>query len=191
MILRVTHYGEAILRQKGEKILRFDAELESLAAEMIETMYAYEGIGLAAQQVGQPLLLCVVDILPLSKPDECTYPHDGKPTPLQLLMPLVLINPEVEPIPHPEAPYEEGCLSFPDIQGNVNRPESVRVTYQDLQGVSHTLSCDGLLARVIQHEVDHLHGILFIDHMDPKTLKALGPKLKKLQRQTREFLLEP
>ncbi len=186
MLLRVTKYGEAILRRKGEKVQRFDRTLAQLAEDMIETMVGHEGIGLAAQQVNQSVMLCVLDLQLAGKEIEIEYSIDGKQPPLELLMPLVLINPEVEITSSVEAPYEEGCLSFPEIRGEVYRPNAVTVVYQDQEGVSHRLECDGLLARVIQHEVDHLNGILFIDRMEPLVLKSIEPEIRKLKRQTRE-----
>ena len=96
MLLRVTKYGEAILRKKGERVERFDRKLARLAEDMVETMYAYEGIGLAAQQVNQSIMLCVLDLQLAGKEFEIEYSIDGKQPPLELLMPLVLINPEVE-----------------------------------------------------------------------------------------------
>lgn len=188
MSLRVTLYGEPVLREKGAVVERFDEELSSLAAAMLETMEAEEGIGLAAQQVDRALQLCVVDIAGLP-PDEAGRPFfDGREIPADLLMPLVLANPTVTPLPSEEVPYEEGCLSFPGVRGNVARPERIAVRYQDLQGAWHDLKTGGLLARVIQHEVDHLNGVLFIDRMDPRTLRAVESKVKKLKRSTRDML---
>ena len=191
MLLRVTKYGEAILRKKGERVERFDRKLARLAEDMVETMYAYEGIGLAAQQVNQSIMLCVLDLQLAGKEFEIEYSIDGKQPPLELLMPLVLINPEVETTSNMEAPYKEGCLSFPEIRAEVYRLNTISVVYQDQEGVSHKLECGGLLARVIQHEVDHLNGILFIDRMEPLVLKSIEPEIKKLKRQTREYSKDP
>ncbi|MGJ3243068.1 MAG: peptide deformylase [Opitutales bacterium] len=187
MPLRVTQFGEPILQQRGERVTVFDAGLRQLAEDMIETMHAEDGIGLAAQQVDRAIQLCVVDVnLPDREPD-FAYTLDGKTPPLDLIMPLVLVNPELE-LREPSADYEEGCLSFPDIRGLVNRPLALTCRYQDLDGHAHELVCDGLLARVIQHEVDHLHGILFIDRMERRQLMKIESKVKKLKRTTRDWL---
>ena len=188
MILRVTQYGETVLQKKGGKVLRFDAALKQLAANMQETMYANEGVGLAAQQVGKRLQLCVIDLQMRDPEIDFSYTFDGRQPPLDLLLPLTLVNPRLEPVPHPEVIYEEGCLSFPDICAEISRPKSIRVDFQDLDGAQHTLTCDGRLARVVLHEVDHLNGILFIDRMEPDALKAIGPSLKTLKRRTRDWL---
>lgn len=187
MVLRVTKYGEPVLRQMGKRIEVFDDALRKLADDMIETMYHAEGVGLAAQQIGEALLLCVIDIGDLD-PDAFDYDLDGKKPPIDLIMPLVLVNPSVKMLPGKTISGEEGCLSFPGIRGTVTRPESIEVTYQDLDGVEHLMRAAGWLARVIQHEFDHLQGVLFIDHMETRELRLLDSKLKKIKRETRDFL---
>ena len=183
MPLRITQYGEAILQQKGEDVISFDINLSNLAQEMLEAMQEADGIGLAAQQIGQATRFCVLDV-----PDHPDYPIscrlDGKSLSPSLLMPMALANPEVEFLPSEEYFYEEGCLSFPEIRGDIARPECIRVTYQDLDGVSHQLDCDGLLARCIQHEVDHLNGILFIDRMEKKEFAEIKGEVKALKKRT-------
>lgn len=186
--LRVTQYGEPVLRQKGKPIKNFDEALEALAESMVETMYAEEGIGLAAQQIGQPLQLCVVDVNFQEGPPPFYYQLDGKVPPLDLIMPLVLVNPEVATQGEETEDYEEGCLSFPDIRAIVGRMRRIEVSFQDLQGHPHHLECDGILARVILHEVDHLNGVLFIDHLAPRELKKIETQVKKLKRATRDWL---
>ena len=101
-------------------------------------------------------------------------------------MPIVLVNPAITFPPSDEFVYEEGCLSFPDIRGDVTRPDVIRVTYQDLQGTPHALVCDDLLARCIQHEVDHLNGTLFIDRMEKKVRATIDPDIKALAKATRD-----
>jgi peptide deformylase len=101
-------------------------------------------------------------------------------------MPLALVNPKVTPEPEPTMTSDEGCLSFPEIRGDVSRPDKIRVHYQDVQGHAHTLDCTGLLSRCIQHETDHLNGVLFIDRMDKATLAGIDTALKALKKQTRE-----
>lgn len=187
MILRVTQYGEPILREKGEPVNEFDDELKQLAADMLETMYAEEGIGLAAQQVGHARQVFVMDLQLGERPADFFYELDGKKPPIDLIMPLVAINPKVL-TREPEAPYEEGCLSFPGIRGDVVRHTYVEMQYQDVDGAAHTVKCDGLFARVILHEFDHCQGVLFIDHMTPQVLRPLQTKIKKLKRSTRDWL---
>ena len=189
MTLRITQFGEPILLEKGKKITSFNADLTQLANDMLDAMDQAEGIGLAAQQIGQALQFCVVDV-----PDHPEYPMDcvldGKALAPALLMPLALANPVVTPIPSDEYYYEEGCLSFPEIRGEVARPDRISVKYQDLQGNSHAWECDGLLARCIQHEVDHLNGILFIDRMEKKTYAEIKAEVKGLKKRTQDCLKE-
>lgn len=178
--LPIVYYDDARLRQKGTKVTVFDHTLRELADAMLETMHAYNGIGLAAQQVGQPIMLEVMDTT-VSNDDEFNYELDGKTPPLSLIMPLVLVNPVLKLDKSETEPFEEGCLSFRDVRGEVERPTALMCRYQDLQGNAHTLYCDGLLARIIQHETDHLNGILFIDRMSKSTVKKLWPRLEALK----------
>ena len=184
MLLPIVHFNEAILRKKGARISTFDAALARLANDMVETMHAARGIGLAAQQIGQALQLCVVDLREAEA--DYTWQLNGATPPKELIMPLILVNPRVAAVPVPTSVSDEGCLSFPEIRGDVERPDRITVTYQDPQGHTHTLEATGLLARCIQHEVDHLNGVLFIDRMDKKTLAGLEPALRALKKQTRE-----
>ena len=183
MTLRITQYGESILQKEGKAVTNFNSDLSHLAEEMLTAMEQAEGIGLAAQQIGQALQFCVVDV-----PEHPDYPMtcilDGKPLSPSLVMPMALANPKVTPLPSDEYYQEEGCLSFPFIRGEVARPECISVRYQDLEGNSHHLECDGLLARCIQHEVDHLHGILFIDRMEKKTFAEIKQEVKELKQRT-------
>lgn len=185
MALPIVQYNHPILRKKGAKITAFNAALRSLAEAMVETMHAAEGIGLAAQQVGQAVQLCVIDLRPSESRFDWVY--DGTHPPLELFMPLVLVNPEITPVPRPETVLEEGCLSFPLIRGDVTRPDLITVRFKDTAGHPHILQCNGLLARCVQHEVDHLHGVLFIDRMDENALAELAPALKALKKRTREL----
>jgi len=187
MSLRIYLYNEPILRKKGAQISDFDSDLESLSKDMVKTMYEHDGIGLAAQQVGRDLMLCVVDVPQLlDSPFQMIL--DGKSTPPELVMPMTLANPVVELLPCAETTYEEGCLSFPGINGAIRRPDQTRVTYQDEQGIPHTLECNGLLGRCIQHEVDHLNGVLFIDRMAKESLKIVEGRIKELRKQTQKQL---
>ena len=183
MALKISFYGEPILTQKGKKITDFSKDLKKLYQDMLDTMYKEEGIGLAAQQVGLALQFCVIDV-----PNHPEYPItcilDGKPISPQLLMPMVLINPIVDFLPSDEYYYEEGCLSFPEIKADVARPELIIVKYQDIDGNVHNLECDGLLGRCIQHEVDHLNGILFIDRMEKEAYSEIKKDIQTLKKLT-------
>ena len=185
MTLSIRYYGDPILKEKGVKVDRFDEQLSKLAQEMLALMHLSDGIGLAAQQVGLALQFCVMEV-----PDHPDYPMtcilDRKPLSPSLIMPISLANPVVKSLPSDEYYYEEGCLSFPGINADVARPERIMVTYQDLQGVEHSLECDGLLARCIQHEVDHLNGVLFIDRMEKKILAGIKNEVNALKKETLE-----
>ena len=189
MILRVTQYGEPILRKAGEPISVFDAELVEIAKDMTETMYDEEGIGLAAQQIGKALQICIVDVRPPEGAEVAfNYSYDGKQPPLDLFMPMVICNPKITIIDEQEDVYEEGCLSFPGVNGKVDRPIGVRCEFQDVQGNPHMIEADGLLGRCILHEADHLNGELFIDKMYKRDLLKNQAKIKKLRRESRDFL---
>lgn len=184
MSLQIVHYNQPVLRKKGAKVTAFDPALAKLADKMIETMHEASGIGLAAQQIGLALQLCVVDLREVKL--DFTWDLDGRKPPRELFMPFALVNPVVTTLPSPEASYEEGCLSFPEIRGDIIRPDKISVKFQDLTGTPHVLVCDGLLARCIQHEVDHLNGVLFIDRMEKKTRAPLDRSIKELAKKTRE-----
>jgi peptide deformylase len=184
MALRIVHYNEPVLRTKGEKVNTFDAALAELANEMVATMHEAGGIGLAAQQVGRSLQICVVDLR--ESDADFSWTLDGARPPLDLFMPLVLANPRITVAPGtPETIYEEGCLSFPDIRGDIVRPDEIAVSFQDQHGIPHLLKCDGLFSRCIQHEIDHLNGVLFIDRMDKKVRGKIDDAVKSLARETR------
>lgn len=185
--LPVSYFGDPVLRAKGAPVEQFDPALATLAADMLETMKAERGIGLAAPQIGRSLQFFVMEMRP-DKPDveiDFTWTYDGKPgAPLDTFMPLVAANARVEILPDDEWLYEEGCLSFPGLRGEVARREKVRMNYQDLAGVSHEIVCDGLFARCIQHEHDHCQGVLFIDRMEPRDLARIRNKVVVLKRVT-------
>lgn len=184
MVLPIVHYNDPVLRSKGAPITAFDAELAELADHMVDTMHEAAGIGLAAQQIGQARQFCVID---LSRADrDFEWNLDGVSTPLDLIMPMALANPKVEFLAGEDTIYEEGCLSFPGINGDVVRPDQIRVSFQDVSGTPHTMSCNGLLGRCIQHEVDHLNGILFIDRMAKKIRQGIDAEIKELAKETRE-----
>ena len=183
MLLKITHFGQNVLRTPGLPVTSFDPALRQLANDMLETMRAAEGIGLAAQQVGLALQFCVIDLGDFPE-EEIQFTLDGKALPLSLLMPLALVNPKVIPVAGASDVHEEGCLSFPGIRGAVERPLSVQVNYQDLEGVPHLLVAHGWFARVIQHENDHLQGVLFTDRMKPAVLRRLRSRIEKIERET-------
>lgn len=185
--MRITQFGEPVLKHPGKPVEHFDKALKVLADNMLETMYEAEGIGLAAQQIGQPIQLFVMDLCLREREVDFHFQLDGRTPPLNLIMPLVMVNPSVQTSGQ-EMPYEEGCLSFPGIRGEVIRPTEVQVDYQDVEGAQHHLECDGIFARVILHENDHLQGVLFTERMHPGVLRPLESKLKKLKRQTRDWL---
>ncbi|OIR05249.1 peptide deformylase [mine drainage metagenome] len=184
MLLPIVHYNNPILRQRGVKVAEFDAPLRKLVDDMIETMHAAEGIGLAAQQIGRAIQLCVVDLRATDK--DFDWLLDGAKPPADILMPFAVINPKITPKPGTrKMVYEEGCLSFAEIRGDVVRPDEVLVQYQDAYGVSHELLCNGLLSRCIQHETDHLNGTLFIDRMEKAVRAKVEPAVKELARKTK------
>ncbi len=170
-ILPIRLFGDPVLRQQTEPVESVGNELCKLIVDMVETMHNAEGIGLAAPQVGRREQLFVVDVSPLL--DEIPEDLRGD-LPEQ---PMVLINPEIMWESEEEEEFEEGCLSIPDIREPVVRPESVRLTYQDETMKEHTLTVDGILARVIQHEYDHLEGVLFTDHISSFRRSILKRKL--------------
>jgi peptide deformylase len=186
MVLPVVMYGTPVLRQKGTRIESVTPTIKKLIADMLETMYAYKGIGLAAQQVGVPIQLTVIDVRGATdRPSSVEI--KGEPVEIDTLMPLVLINPEITPVGQPVA-GPEGCLSFPEIFTDIIRPDSVDIKALNGEGQPLEFRCGGLLARAAQHETDHLHGILFIDRMDKKTKDELRPDLEDLQVETKARL---
>lgn len=185
MILEIVKFGHPVLRTRGKKVDKITAEIEQLAADMIETMRQHAGVGLAAQQVGKPLQLTVIDVSGAERP--WTMEVDGKPVAAETMLPLVLIDPVVRE-PEGEQIGGEGCLSFPEIVADIKRAERVRVEATNLKGERFHFHCTGLLARAAQHEVDHLNGILFIDRMDSATKASLAGRLKRLQKETKAEL---
>jgi peptide deformylase len=183
MILPILEYGDPILRAKGKPIDNIDDRIRELAANMIETMHAANGVGLAAQQVGEALQLTVLDVS-LVEDRPSTLKVDGKDVDPKAAMPLVLINPEIELHGAAETGVE-GCLSFPEITGDIERANTVSVRAQTLEGGTIEIEATGFLARAIQHEGDHLNGILFIDRMNSAAKAALSSRLKRLQKETR------
>ena len=187
MPLTVVRYGTPVLRQPGARLDTITPAIKKLAADMLETAYSYKGIGLAAQQVGLALQLTVIDVRGVTdRPSSLEL--KGQPSDVDKFMPLVLLNPEVKPVGEQQAKGPEGCLSFPEIFADITRPAVVDVKALDLEGKPIEFRCGGLLARVVQHETDHLHGILFIDRMDKKTKAELRPELEDLMAETKATL---
>jgi len=186
MILTVVKYGTPVLRKTGSRIDTITPAIKKLAADLLETMYAYKGIGLAAQQVGVPVQLTVLDVRGVTdRPSSLEL--NGQAADVSALMPLVLLNPEINPVGAPLT-GPEGCLSFPEIFAEITRPDMIDVQALDANGHPLRFRCGGLLARAIQHEVDHLQGILFIDRMDKNTKEQLRPELDQLQAETKAAL---
>ena len=186
MILNVVKYGHPTLRKKGERVESITPAIKTLIADMFDTMREARGVGLAAQQVGHALQLTVIDVRAATDRPS-TLELDGKLADPNEFMPLVLINPEIKPVGEPVA-GPEGCLSFPEIYADIVRPESVDVVAMNEKGKRIQFRCGGLLARAVQHETDHLNGILFIDRMDSRTKIELKPELEELQSNTKEVL---
>ena len=186
MILPLAYYGNPVLRQKGEEVKAVTTEITQLIDDMFETMGEYRGLGLAAHQVGTAVQLTVIDIRAIEDRPS-TLELDGEEADPHSIMPIVLINPSITPLNDP-VKGPEGCLSFPEIFGDVSRPDKVSVKALDHQGKPVKFVCSGLLARCVQHETDHLHGILFIDRMDRATKSDLREELELLQKKTKDAL---
>jgi len=180
MILEITTFDHPALRTPGARIPAITDRIRSIAADMIDTMRDAEGLGLAAQQVGLPLQLFVLDV-PQMKNRPSAMWIDGHPVDFQALMPLVLINTEIQPFG--DTIIEgEGCLSFPELSADIPRPFTVRVNALSLDGKPLEFKADGLLARAIQHELDHTRGILFIDRAVEEDQAAFPPDIRRLVR---------
>jgi len=183
MKLSVRQYGDPILRAKGKRVDNIDHRIRELAQNMIETMHAANGVGLAAQQVGEALQLTVLDISQVEdRPSAMKL--NGQDVDPKSAMPIVLINPEITVNEETET-GTEGCLSFPEINGEIERAKAVVTRAETADGKRIEIEATGLLARAIQHEVDHLNGILFIDRMSSAAKAALSSRLKRLQKQTK------
>ena len=181
MDLSLQMYGNVILRKKAKEITDFNADLKLLSEKMFDVMYQARGIGLAAEQVGRIERLFIIDIPPSSDMDE-----NGNRENLSVQMPLVFINPVI--ISHSEETIKgiEGCLSFPGITTEIERWSEVYAEYQDIEGKAQKIHAKGLLSRAIQHELDHLNGVLFIDRMPPMKKLLIDGKLKKLYKKTKK-----
>lgn len=169
---------DARLRQKSKPVETIDEAIHTLVADMLETMYDAPGIGLAAIQVGEPLRLLVIDL----QEREEIEGKDGTPDERTVNDPRVFINPEILEPTEVMNIHNEGCLSVPDQYADVERPAACRARWMDLEGVMHDEQIDGMLATCLQHEMDHLEGILFIDHLSRLKREMLLRKLAKLKK---------
>jgi peptide deformylase len=165
--LKILIYGHPTLRMRCEPVTEFNDELKELAEAMHVTMHENDGVGLAASQVGRRIRMLVVGV-PKSEDSE-------------ELLSLSIVNPEILESKG-SWEHEEGCLSIPDIRDKVTRPEWIKVRYQDLTGKEFILETGGLLARVIQHELDHLNGVMFVDHLSPIKRALYNGRLKRMSR---------
>jgi peptide deformylase len=171
-IRTILEVPDPLLRQKSTPVEKVDDEVRSLIADMFETMYDAPGIGLAAIQVGVPKRILVID---LQEPEE----EGGEP----VKDPRVFINPEILDSSDQEVPYTEGCLSVPDQYAEVDRPDRIRARWLDENGDAHEADIEGLLATCLQHEMDHLEGVLFIDHLSRLKREMILKKLAKLRKE--------
>ncbi|MCF7668319.1 MAG: peptide deformylase [Verrucomicrobia bacterium] len=186
MVLPIVTYGNPVLRRKGGNVEEITPEIRRFISDLIESMKAGDGVGLAAQQVDRAIRIAVVDVREVEDlPSELS--KDGEPVDIDSHMPMVLINPKITPIGNIVNGLE-GCLSFPEIFGKIMRSESVELETMTENGETIRYKCGGFLARAVQHETDHLNGILFIDRMNADELEALRPAISLLKQRTEAAL---
>jgi peptide deformylase len=178
MIRDIVQYGHPVLRQRCRPVTEVTDELVQLVADMLETMVDANGVGLAAPQVGEDIRLAVIDV---SHDPECVsfLKVNGEDAELDSIMPLVFINPELAYSEHKES-ATEGCLSIRGIRADVRRPAAVKATLPQLDGSVLEIETDGLLARALQHEIDHLNGVLFVDRLSTVAKVSMKNRLKRL-----------
>ncbi len=174
-------YGNPVLREKAQPVETVTDELRALADRMFGLMYAADGIGLAAEQIGRTEALFVLDIPPRADRDS-----EGRPLNPGVSMPLAVFNPEIIGASEETDVMEEGCLSFPGIQVAVTRPVEVVLRYLDRNSQEQTLNAKGLLARAIQHENDHLNAVLLVDHMSATAKILKAGTLKRMVRENKK-----
>lgn len=177
-IRRIHETPDPVLRQISRPVEAFDEELKTLVADMFETMYAAPGIGLAAVQVGVPIRLLVIDLQEPKDPEDPESPV--------VRQPRVFINPEILWHSDHDVPYTEGCLSVPEQYAEVMRPDRIRAKWQDVEGNACEEEIDGLLAVCLQHEMDHLNGVLFIDHLSRLKRDMVLKKLAKWRKEQQQ-----
>ncbi len=176
----ITTYGNPVLRKKAESVAEVTPELRTLADRMLGLMYSADGIGLAAEQIGRTEALFVLDV-----PAHVDQDEQGRPNNPGVTMPMVIFDPEIIGTSKETDDYEEGCLSFPGILVTVTRPKEAVLRYLDRDGNEQTLNAKGLVARAIQHENDHLNGVLLVDHMNIGGKILNFCKLSRLIRQNK------
>jgi len=174
-------YGNPVLRKKAQPVAEVTAEIRALADRMFGIMYAEEGIGLAAEQVGHTEAIFVLDV-----PSDADKNEKGLPNNPGVKMPQAFINPEIIGASEEMSVAEEGCLSFPKLYVPVRRPSEVVLRYLDRDGNPQVVNAKGLLARAIQHELDHLNGVLLVDHMTPSGKLKHALLLRKFKKQSQE-----
>jgi peptide deformylase len=185
MVREIVLYGDPVLRQKCRPVTEITPDLHALAADMLETMEAANGVGLAAPQIGLDIQFAVIDVTDTSEP--LTFLRvDGKDMPMEELMPLVFMNPELSFPQKDKVIMNEGCLSFPDVRADVNRPDIVLASVTLLDGRRVEIETDGLLSRALQHETDHLFGVLFIDRISAAGKLALKRKIQRMRDKLSE-----
>jgi len=186
MKLELQLYGSSALRCKARPVAEVTQSVRRLVADMLDTMHMEKGIGLAAEQVGSDLAVCVVDV-----PEEYDRsPAGGRLNP-DLKMPLVLINPRIVEASPQRVTAEEGCLSFPGIYLPISRPEEVTVSFLDRNGHARQVHCRGLVSRAVQHEMDHLAGILIVDRVSPWRRVRILHRLLRLKRRGKRQTVPP
>ncbi|HEV2803880.1 MAG TPA: peptide deformylase [Chthoniobacterales bacterium] len=186
MKLPIRKYGDPILRAKGKRIETVDDKIRELAENMLETMHGANGIGLAAQQIGQAVQLTVLDVSQVEDRPSTMKLEGEEVADLNEIMPLVLLNPVLRLGTETDL-GSEGCLSFPEITADIERAVTVEVEAETLDGDTVTIEASGLLARALQHEIDHLNGILFIDRMSSASKAIHSSRLKRLQKETTQL----
>lgn len=179
-MLDVVQLGHPALRAKAQPVQQVDDALRELARQMLEAMYAHDGVGLAANQVGRDVRLIVLDVTEARKRPSALR-IGGRPRNVRRHMPMALVNPRIE-LSEERETGAEGCLSIPGISADVERARGVRLEALQLDGTPIAFEAEGLLARVLQHEVDHLDGVLFIDRLSAGTRREIAAELQKLQR---------
>jgi peptide deformylase len=185
-IRQIIEVPDPRLKQVSAPVEAFDEELKTLVADMFETMYDAPGIGLAAVQVGVPSRVLVIDLQPEDEdadPELCHHhggeAHYHRPVKKE---PRIFVNPEILESSDDLTTYNEGCLSVPEIYAEIERPSRIRARWQDLDGKVHEEEIDGMLATCLQHEMDHLEGIVFIDHLSRLKRQMAMKKLQKLRQ---------
>ena len=179
MILPIVAYGSNVLRKETEEIEE-GSDIKKLVDDMFETMYASSGVGLAGPQVGKSLRIFIVDASPFAEPEEGEEPSEN----LKILKSFkkVFINPIIEDETGNEWPFSEGCLSIPGIREDIQRKSIIKISYFDEKWNFFEESYTGIAARIIQHEYDHIEGVLFTDHLNPFKRRLLKRKLDDISK---------